>query len=135
LKFLTIISGIVFASSMYGQIISDVPIAGEVVPVLRTVTVNYEDCAKNWKTYSCVVTANESQPLLATQVMAESKTIIYRVGSVEKIEVVYQPLSNGYTLTVYPGSLSGPYLRYVRSAFARLDDEFLVNGLMVKLND
>jgi hypothetical protein len=67
--------------------------------------------------------------------MAEPKTITYRVGIGEKIEVVYQPLSNGYTVTVYPGSLSGPYLRYARSAFGRLDDEFLVKGLMIKSNN
>jgi hypothetical protein len=126
--FLISMLAVVNSSLLFADVARDEEIPGRLVMIERTINVRYEDCQETWRELSCEVSAGLDD-LLAAKSNAEIEEVRFNVGSFEPLLVVFSPAVTGYSVTVFPGSVDGPYTGYVRQAFGRFPASYTARGL------
>lgn len=120
-------------SSAIAEIAEDTELAGKVTIVKRVVQINESDCLKVFRGLSCEVKTGLPH-LIGASLSIGPKIFTFTEGNQEQIQVEFTPTSTGYSLTVYPGSIDGPYLTYVKRSFKALPTQFDAMGLGILLD-
>ena len=114
----------------YADIAQDREVNGRVVIVQRTIQIQESDCVQSFRGLSCSVQSSLSQ-LIGPTLSLAARTFRYTESNQEVVLVEFTPSSTGYSFTVYPGSMEGPYLNYIKRSIRALPNHFEVIGLKI----
>jgi hypothetical protein len=115
-------------SVAHADIAQDREVAGRIIIARRTIQIMESDCLKAFQGLSCSVQSSLPQ-LIGPTLSLHAKTFRFTEGNQEPVLVEFIPSSTGYSLTVYPGSLDGPYLGYIKRSIRQLPSQFNATGL------
>lgn len=129
---ISILLNVFVSSRSIAEIAEDTEVAGKVTIVKRVLQINESDCLKVFRGLSCEVETDLPQ-LIGASLSIGSKIFTFTEGNQEQIQVEFTPTSTGYSLTVHPGSIDGPYTTYVKRTFKALPPQFEALGLRLFL--
>ncbi len=121
---------LLMAPLAYADIAQDSEVNGRVVIVRRTIQIQESDCVQSFRGLSCSVQSSLPQ-LIGPSLSLAARTFRYTENNQEPVLVEFTPSSTGYSFTVYPGSLDGPYLGYIKRSIRALPNHFEAIGLKI----